>query len=168
MKNGLTWLLCAGMAAGMEPMAAADRGLSREAAVHLVQAVARSFKLESPGLNSHDLGGFAVAGGAQVYFQYVPAERALHTYALIYKFHRPPRPGVLDGFQAEQKAGTDTGGGTVEYQIENRGLYLSRTYTAPPDDQTFVAETMRLMRASQVWGGPVLERVSAKVFHPGP
>ena len=46
---------------------------------------------------------------------------------------RRPKPGIIEGFQAEEKSGTDTGGGTVDYETENKSLFLSRTYTqAPP------------------------------------
>ena len=47
--------------------------------------------------------------------------------------HEPPKPGVLETFQTKEKEGTDAGGGTVAYEPENRGLYLSRDLYPGPE-----------------------------------
>ncbi|XXF81574.1 hypothetical protein P2318_14460 [Myxococcaceae bacterium GXIMD 01537] len=119
----------------------------------------------SPGINAQGFGGIMV-GNAQLYFEYHEDSKTLECSALVYKFHEPPKPGVLDGFRAEAKSGTDAGGGEVDYEPENRGLFLSRTYSTLPRGDAFSREMKRLMQASVVWGDEVLDRVASRVFHP--
>jgi hypothetical protein len=136
----------------------------REEAVRLAQAfLAATENPHSPGLNPQGFGGVAVEG-AQLYFEWRDKEQALECSALIYKFRDNPKPGIVEGFQAEQKAGTDTGGGTVDYEPENKSLFLSRTYTQAPPQTAFIEDMKKLMKASLVWGDEVLDRVASKVF----
>jgi len=160
----LQWLMSA---VGLGPPPPPSGGpLTREAAGELVRWYVRSQgAVLSPGLNPQGFGGVAT-GGSQVYFEYHEARGALECSALVYKFSEPPRPGVLEGFQAEAREGTDTGGGEVDYERENRGLYLSRTYTVVPEGKAFGRDMKRLGEASVVWGREVLDRVASRVFHP--
>jgi hypothetical protein len=136
----------------------------REEAQRLAQAfLAATDNPNSPGLNPQGFGGVAV-DGAQLYFEWHDKEQALECSALIYKFREPPKPGIVEGFQQEQTSGTDTGGGTVDYEPENKSLFLSRTYTQAPPQTAFIEDMKRLMRASLVWGDEVLDRVAARVF----
>lgn len=140
--------------------------MTREAAQRLVQIFVRpEANPQSPGLNAEGFGGMVV-GGAQLYFEWHEDTKALECSALVYKFHEPPKPGVIETFQAEEKEGTDTGGGTVDYEPENRGLYLSRTYTQVPDERAFSKDMKKLMKASLTWSREVLDRVASRVFHP--
>lgn len=161
----LALLLPARPAAPAEAAGAAGAGLPREAAVKMIQAFLRSHGVKSVGLNDNNLGGLEL-GGQVLYFEYLPGRRALRANALVYRFRKPPRRGVLDGFQQEQKAGTDSAGGTVEYQADNRGLFLSRVYAAPAPEQGFAAEMDRLAQAAERWREQVLPRVAARVFPP--
>jgi len=160
----LQWLMSA---VGLGPPPPPSGGpLTRETAGELVRWYVRSQgAVLSPGLNAQGFGGIA-AGGSQVYFEYHEEQRALECSALVYKFSEPPKPGVLEGFQAEAREGTDTGGGEVDYERENRGLYLSRTYTVVPEGKAFARDMKRLGAASVVWGDEVLDRVASRVFHP--
>lgn len=138
--------------------------MTRDDAQRLVQSFMRSQGENlSPGLNPQGFGGAAI-GEAQLYFEFVPDAGELKCSGLIYRFRDAPRPGVLDGFRAEEKAGTDTGGGTVDFEQESKSLFLSRTYTAAPPDTAFVADMTRLMKASVAWGHDVFERVAARVI----
>ena len=140
-------------------------GITRDEAVRMVRAYFKSHGLESPGLNEHNLGGAAV-GENQIYFEYQPALRALKCSALIYKFHDDPKPGVLEGFKVEeQRMTTDAAGAKLEYEPENKGLYLSRTYTEPIPDAEFGRDLTIMMKASDVYGEQVLDRVADKVFN---
>ena len=134
-----------------------------EEAKRLVQDLMASMGQGSEGLNMKGLGGVEI-GDAQLYFEYHSNRQALETSALIYKFRDAPKPGILDGFYAEEKAGTDTGGGAVDFEPENKGLFLSRFYTDLPSVPTFQADMQRLTDASLVWGKDVLDRVASKVF----
>jgi hypothetical protein len=130
----------------------------------MLQAYFKSFGLDSPGLNENNLGG-ASTGEYQIYFEYQPAKHALKCSALVYKFHDEPKPGVLETIRAEQDLETsETGGGVLDYEPENKGLYLSRTYTARVSDDVFADDLDKLMKASTVYGDQVLDRVASKVF----
>lgn len=138
--------------------------MTSEEAQRLVQSFMRAMgEQTSPGLNPQGFGGIA-KGEAQLYFEFVPTSGELKCSGLIYRFRDAPRPGVLDGFLAEEKAGTDTGGGTVDFEKESKSLFLSRTYTTPPPEQSFEIGMKKLMEASVAWGGPVFERVAARVI----
>ena len=140
------------------------KGLNRDEAVRMIQAYFKSHGLDSPGLNESNLGG-ALVGEYQIYFEYLPAEQALKCSALVYKFHAEPKPGVIEGFKAEEQEKTaDTGGGTLEYETANRGLFLTRSYAGTVSDEEFAQDLERLMKASEVYGEQVLERVASKVF----
>jgi len=117
----------------------------------------------SEGLNAEGFGG-VMLGDAQLYFEHHEATRTLECSALVYRFHEVPKPGVIDGFRQEATEGTDAGGGTVDYEPENRSLFLSREYTTMPTGVAFETDMARLMEASQAWGTTVLDRVASRVF----
>lgn len=138
--------------------------MTRDDAQRLVLSFYRSVgQTQSPGLNPQGFGGVAI-GDAQLYFEFRSTEGALECSALVYKFRDAPKPGVLEGFKAEEKAGTDTGGGAVDYEPENKSFFLSRTYSAPPAEPAFAEDMKRLMKASLVWSGEVMDRVASRVF----
>jgi hypothetical protein len=139
--------------------------MTRDQAVKLIQALFKSQNAESEGLNENNLGGLSV-GDLQIYFEYQPDRGLLNCSALIYRFRQTPKPGVLEGFEQEERSGkTDTGGGRFEYQQENKGVYLSRSYTEPVADSEFISDIENLMLATRTWGGEVLERVASSVFN---
>lgn len=138
--------------------------MTRDEAQQLARALlAAAGQPDSVGLNPQGFGGVSV-DNAQLYFEWHDKEQALECSALIHKFRDNPKPGILEGFEAEQKAGTDTAGGTVDYEPENKSLFLSRTYTQAPPQPIFVDEMKRLMKASLTWSDEVLDRVAARVF----
>lgn len=109
-----------------------------------------------------DVAGVMI-GAAEVFFEYSAAGGTLKCSALVYRFRKEPRPGVLDGFFAEEASGAAAaGGGALEYRAETRSLFLSRTYleAAPPGE--FAEDVKRLASASLAWGTEVLERVAAR------
>jgi hypothetical protein len=113
---------------------------------------------EPPALNSKGFGAAAVGEG-EVFFEYHEADKALECSALIYRFRAPPRPGLVDAFKAEAAAGTPTAGGEIDYEPENKGLFLSRTYAAVVPFATFVKEIDDLMIASVDWAKNAVPRV---------
>ncbi|HEX5753580.1 MAG TPA: hypothetical protein VFZ09_45720 [Archangium sp.] len=137
--------------------------MTRDEAQRLVQAFMKSLGQASEGLNPQGFGGAAV-GNAQLYFEYHADKQTLETSALIYKFRDAPKPGVLEGFRAEEKSGTDTGGGAVDYETENNSLFLSRTYASVPSEAAFREDMKRLTQASLVWSDEVMDRVASRVF----
>ena len=137
--------------------------MTRDEAKTLVQAYLLTHKQSSEGLNAQGFGG-AVIGDAQIYFEYHGKTSQLEVSALVYKFRDRPKPGVLEGFSAEEKAGTDTGGGAVDYEPENKSLFLSRYYAEVPPVETFQQHLDQLMKASLHWSQEVLNRVASRVF----
>jgi hypothetical protein len=138
--------------------------MTRDEAQRLVQSFMRAQGQHlSPGLNPQGFGGVAM-GEAQLYFEHVQDTGVLKCSGLIYRFRDAPRPGVIDGFRQEEKAGTDTGGGTVDFETESKSLFLSRSYTHIPAEKAFADDLMRLMQASVAWGGDVFERVASRVI----
>ncbi len=138
--------------------------MTRDEAQRVVQSYVRSLGLAlSPGINMQGFGGI-MAGQAQLYFEHAADSGELKCSALIYRFRDAPRPGVLDGFRDEQKAGTDTGGGDVDFEPESKSLFLSRWYTQVPADKAFQDDMSRLMEASLEWGGDIFERVASRVI----
>lgn len=139
--------------------------LSRESAIQMIQAFGETYHLKTIGLNEKNLGGIEI-NLDRVFFEYVPDQKILKSSVLIYKFHQPPKPGLIETFQNEEKAGTDTGGGTVEYQPENQGLFLTRIYKNYTDNSQFGKDIEKLMKAGKYWSNEVLDRVATKFFHP--
>src|SRR5687767_6972639 len=110
-RTGLAGLLMSWVA-GLGPSAPAGVAMTREAAQRLVQGLlAAEGTPPSPGINPQGFGGLS-AGGASLYFEWHEDTKALECSALVYRFREPPKPGVIEGFQAEEREGTDTGGGT--------------------------------------------------------
>lgn len=144
--------------------------LSQDDADNLVKAFFRHHEkverppgmVEPPALNEKGFGAASVGEG-EIFFEYHKDKKALECSALIYKFRSPPRPGVIDGFKAEAQAGTPTGGGEIDFEPENNGLFLSRFYADKVDYGTFVKQLDELMIASVDWAKDVLPRVAERV-----
>jgi hypothetical protein len=139
--------------------------MTRNEATVQIQNFFRDNGQDSPGLNAKGLGGAAL-GDAELYFEHDEQAQALACSALIYRFKEPPKPGVVEGFRAEQQAGVDTGGGSVDYEPENHGLYLRRSYQSTANTESFNHDMELLVNATRRWVAEVLPRVAAKVFHP--
>jgi hypothetical protein len=164
-RSGLAGLLRSWVSV-LAPAAAENTPLTRESARRLVQGyLGEEGTAPSTGLNVQGFGGIDT-GGTSLYFEWNEEAQALECSALVYSFREPPKPGVIDGFRAEEREGTDAGGGTVDYEPENRGLFLSRTYKQMPGERAFAKDMRRLVKASVTWGDEVLERVASRVFHP--
>ncbi|WP_164010818.1 hypothetical protein [Pyxidicoccus trucidator] len=164
-RSGLAGLLRSWVSV-LAPAAPENTPLTRESAQRLVQGyLGEEGTAPSQGINPQGFGGIS-AGGASLYFEWNEEAGALECSALVYRFREVPKPGVIDGFRAEEREGVDTGGGSVDYEPENRGLFLSRLYTRMPTERAFAKDMRRLMKASIKWGDEVLDRVASRVFHP--
>jgi hypothetical protein len=139
--------------------------MTLEEAQRLVQSFiqAHGGDAQASGLNAKGFGGAAL-GEAQLYFEHVKDSGALKCSALIYRFRDAPRAGLIEAFRDEEKKGTDTGGGKVDYETENKSLFLSRTYGVLPAAQQFKEDMDRLVEASLTWGEEVFERVADRVI----
>jgi hypothetical protein len=106
-------------------------------------------------------------GDPDLAFRYFSDSGVLKCYSLIYQFADPPRPGILDACRDEaKKKTTDMGGGELEYDAEDQGLYLTRSYTHPVSVSQLTKDLEKLQAACVYWGEDVLDRVAARVFHP--
>lgn len=136
----------------------------REEAILILKKFFMMQHIDSPGLNDNNVGGASI-GDLELYFEYIPKEEALNCSALIYSFKEEPKPGVIEGFKEEENFGrTGTGGGFVDYQPENKGLFLTRTYSEYVEDIDFLNDMEALLGASRDWTKDVLPRVAEKVF----
>lgn len=134
--------------------------MTRDEAVRLIQQFAKAEGTNTSGLNENNLGGLGLGSG-DVYFEYQLARHTLKCSALIYRFRKDPKLAVIEGFyQAERERWADTGGGSLEFQTENKGLYLSRSYDQSLPDNEFERDLKRLLKAAEVWGDEVLNRVA--------
>lgn len=113
-------------------------------------------------------GGGGVAGlmlgAAELFFEYDSARGALSCGALVYRFRKAPRAGVLQTF-FEEAGAAGAGGGALVYREETRSLLLSRSYFEEVGGEEFEREMKRLAAASLGWGAELLERVATRHEH---
>lgn len=151
--------------------------MNQEAALKLVDEFLRTHGLS--GSRDEDDAAAAAAsdegkgedlfagGDPEIAFRYVSETGVLKCYVLIYQFADDPKPGVLEACKDQaSNAATDMGGGELEYDSSDRGLYLIRGYTEPITVEQLSTDLFRLQEASVTWGEDVLGRVAAQVFHP--
>lgn len=106
-------------------------------------------------------------GDPEIAFRYIAETGVLKCYVLIYQFADDPKPGVVETCRSEAAApNTEMGGGELEYDSADRGLYLSRSYTDPVSVEQLSTDLFRLQEASVAWGEDVLGRVADQVFRP--
>src|SRR5262245_19481432 len=104
------------------------------------------------------------SGDPNVAFRFFPKTGELKCYALIYEFADPPRPGVLEACEAEaKKPGAPLGGGKLEYDPKDQGLWLTRSYTSAVSREQLSTDLENLQAASVTWSDEVLDRVAHKV-----
>jgi hypothetical protein len=139
--------------------------MTRDEAIRQIQGFFRSHGQESGGLNAKNLGGARI-GEETIAFEFLP-DRAgvgpcLKVGVLVYRFRARPKPQVLEAFRAEEKSGTDAGGGAVDYDGVARSLFLSRIYAAPVKDEIFRADVDRLMHTCKRWREEIAPRVAER------
>lgn len=141
-----------------------EGSMTRDEALRLARSYSEAQGIKnSPGLNDKNLGGVE-SGGQTLYYEYQPDGKRLECGALIYRFNKPPRDKVLEGFKAEEAAGTDTGGGSLHYEPQNHGLFLRRIYHSAVPAAQFNKDMDRLRKAAAIWADQVLDRVATKAF----
>lgn len=141
--------------------------MTRDDANRLIKAFAGHHGGTVTELNLQNMTGLSV-GGADLFFTFHQPlfshkKPALEVSALIYRFRKPPNPKILEAFKAEHAAGTPAGGGEVDYEEENKGLYLTRFFEVVPSEDSFNTDVDALADASKTWGREVMERVANKV-----
>lgn len=152
------------VAGGVEATGGQSGGtMTREQAVDLLESLYRSIGKDNAILKPDHILYASKSGTALIAFNYDAEKKALTCRAEIYLFHREPLPGLIEGFRDEEKTGTATGGGELEYVASNRGLYLRRVYTKPVDREIFATEMRELGEAGLRWGRDVFDRVNARV-----
>lgn len=103
---------------------------------------------------------------AQILFTY--EDESLVCRALLSELRAEPRPGELEGFREEERAGAPTGGGKFEYTAADRGLHLTRAYKEPVDSKAFIDDMQKLAEAAIHWQDEVSERVYDRLFGRSP
>ncbi len=127
------------------------------------EAMLRSLAGTEGGAAFFGGGGVAalMLGVAELFFEYDAARGSLSCGALVYRFRKAPRPGVLQTF-FEEAGAAGAGGGALVYREETRSLLLSRSYFEAADGEEFAREMKRLAAASLGWGAELLERVATR------
>jgi hypothetical protein len=139
--------------------------MHQDEALAMVQEFLEAHGLDGSGADSAKDAAEAEAAAWQpeIAFQ-VDVERGeLKCWALIFQFDRPLSDGFLAACHEEAGRGADTGGGAVEFDPEDRGLYLTRSYTSRIGVARLGADLQRLQKASEAWGEEVLDRVYDRV-----
>lgn len=105
-------------------------------------------------------------GDPSLAFRYFPDSGELKCYALIYQFSDEPRTGILEACR-EEAGHAEMGGGELEYDPSDKGLYLTKVYSGPVPVSQLTTDLGKLHEAGVVWGEEVMDRVASKVFGPG-
>lgn len=101
-------------------------------------------------------------GEAILGFEFQEHEQSLACHALIYRFHRAPRPAVLRELKVAEKNGAETAGGEIVFDAENRNLSLVKVYFKNIEPLMFAAQMQKLATASLIWSSLILDRVATK------
>ena len=146
--------------------------MTRDEANKLIASYAESLGGKVDPLNQNNMAALTT-GEADLFFtfhqSFFPNKPAqLECSARVYRFRAEPKPELLAALKAEPGKGTSTGGGDVDYEEQNKGLFLTRMYSEVPAAEQFRQDMSALMQASKQWSTEVLQRVSQQVFHPGP
>jgi hypothetical protein len=130
------------------------------------EAMLRSLAGTEGGAAFFGGGGVAglMLGEAELFFEYDAARGSLSCGALVYRFRKALRPGVLQTF-FEEAGAAGAGGGALVYREETRSLLLSRSYFEEVGGEEFAREMKRLAAASLGWGAELLERVASRHEH---
>ncbi len=79
--------------------------------------------------------------------------------ALIYQFHKDPKPQILTAIDEEAKAETR---GEIKYEADNKTLYILQKFTESIDEAEFIESINTLAEAGKDWRIEVLDRVANK------
>ncbi len=104
-------------------------------------------------------------GDPSLAFRFFPKTGDLKCYALIYQFSDKPRPGILEACR-EEAGHAEMGGGQLEYDPSDKGLYLTRSYSKTVPVSQLTKDLEKLQQAGVIWGEEVMDRVASRVFHP--
>ena len=97
-------------------------------------------------------------------FQILPEDGTLKCWALIHQFSEPPSDTLLQAGEAEAASHAPLGGGALEYDPEDQGLYLTRTYRDRVTLETLETDLRALQDASDLWAEEILDRVFDRAY----
>lgn len=136
--------------------------MTREGANALIRGYAEAKGGSAEGLNAEGLEALTT-GSVDLAFQLEGS--SLKASALIYRFRKDPKPGLIEAMEDEAHR-TPTGGGAVDYEPESKAVFLSRTYTAIPSEAQFTADLDALAAAAKQWSTETVQAVAERVWHP--
>lgn len=139
--------------------------MTRDEAIGLIQRFLKLLGVDkSPGLNDKDLGGVKVED-SELYFEYRRSTSVLLCSAFIYRFATKPDEQKLTRILDQIAEQIDTGGGEIDFQPENQGMFLTKLYKQLPEDETFSADMEKLTGAVNLWmNDKVLSLIFANLF----
>jgi hypothetical protein len=86
-------------------------------------------------------------------------DEVLTCSALIYQFHKEPKPNISAAIDEEAQAETR---GEIKYEADNKTLYILQHFTESIDEQEFIESINTLAKAGKNWRIEILDRVAAK------
>jgi hypothetical protein len=86
-------------------------------------------------------------------------DEVLTCSALIYQFHKDPKPNISATIDEEANAETR---GEIKYEVDNKTLYILQHFTESIEEQEFIESINTLAEAGKDWRIEVLDRVAAK------
>lgn len=100
-------------------------------------------------------------GETVIGFEYDETEETLSAQALIYRFRSEPKDEVLDAVFGEENE-SNSGGGRVVFNSENRAFYLQRDFREKVGENVFYEAVNKLAQASLRWNGEILMQAAEK------
>jgi hypothetical protein len=86
-------------------------------------------------------------------------DEVLTCSALIYQFHKDPKPNISATIDEEANAETR---GEIKYEVDNKTLYILQHFTESIEEQEFIESINTLAKAGKNWRIEILDRVAAK------
>jgi hypothetical protein len=79
--------------------------------------------------------------------------------ALIYQFHKEPKPRISTAIDEEAQSETR---GEIKYEADNKILYILQKFTESIEEPEFIESINTLAKAGKNWRIEVLDRVANK------
>lgn len=130
-------------------------------AASALQGLLGSLGIKSAGLNAQGLGGVSLLA-EDVSFDHDAESGTLTVSATVHRFQKTPLPRVLQALREEAKR-SDLGGGRLDYEPVNGGLFLALCYTERPTTAALRTAMEALIPAARRVRTDLLPRVATRL-----
>ncbi len=137
--------------------------MKKQEAINLLKAFFNAKEIPIDELNE-DNNYFQIQLETEIVaFNYRLNEDAFTVSSLIYQFHDQPKPQVLNAIELEAEKEMYY---QIQYEPENKTLYVTKTYTTNVSEELFIKEVDEIISTSKKWSSETLDHIASKVFHP--